>query len=102
MNLKSFVYGLLSGQEGDLPTEHAILFTETLAILMNAGVQSPFDRNRFQDGLSALIGRIEQDSTEGSGEIVDKLRRMFEDFLPAPAPVPMSTHLHSHGDPDPQ
>jgi len=87
MNLKAFVYSLLSGQEGDLPPEHAIPFTETLAILMNAGVQSPFDRTEFQDQLSALIERIEQDTTEGSGEIVDKLRRMFEDFLPASAPI---------------
>jgi len=88
MNLKAFVYGLLSGQDGDLPAEHAISFTETLAILMNAGVQSPFDRTEFQDQLSALIGWIEQDTTEGSNEIVDKLRRMFEDFLPPPAPAP--------------
>jgi len=88
MNLKAFVYGLLSssGQEGDLPREHAISFTETLAILMDAGIERPFDRNKFQDQLSALVGRIE---TEGSGEIADKLHRMFEDFLPTPAPAPV-------------
>jgi len=86
MNLKAFVYGLLSDQEGDLPMEHATSFTETLAILMDAGIQSPFDRTEFQDQLSSLIGRIEQDTTEGSGEIVGKLRRMFRDFFSAPAP----------------
>jgi len=91
MNLKAFVYGLLLGQEGDLPTEHATSFTETLAILMEAGSQSPFDRTKFQDQLSALIGRIERDTTEGSGEIVDKLRRMFANFLLAPAPAPAPT-----------
>jgi len=98
MNLKAFVYGFLSGQERDLPKEDAISFTETLAILMNLGTQGPFDRNEFQDQLSALIGRIEQDTTEGSGEIVDKLRRMFKDFLPtpAPAPVPVPTPADVH------
>jgi hypothetical protein len=86
MNLKAFVYGLLLGHDGDLPVEHATTFTETLAILMDAGSQSPFDRTKFQDQLSALIGRIERDTAEGSGEMADKLRQMFKDFLPAAAP----------------
>jgi len=93
MNLKAFVYGLLSDQEGDLPMEHATSFTETLAILMDAGIQSPFDRTKFQDQLSSLIRRIGQDTTtEGSGEIVDKLRRMFAAFLSTPASAPASVH----------
>ena len=87
MNLKSFVYSLLLGQEGDLPMEHATTFTETLAILMDAGFQSPFDRTKFHNQLSALIERIEHDTTEGSDEMVDKLRRMFEYSLPLPAPA---------------
>ena len=86
MNLKAFVYGLLSGQEGNLSTEHASTFTETLAILMDAGIQSPFNRTIFQTQLSALIGRIEGDTTtEGRGKMVDKLRQVFKDFLPEPA-----------------
>ena len=91
MNLKAFVYGLLLGDEGDLSAEHATPFTETLAILMDAGVQSPFNRTKFQDQLSALIGRIEQDTTEGSGKMVEKLRQMFKDFLSTPAPAPAPT-----------
>ena len=86
MNLKAFVYGLLLGHDGDLPVEHATTFTETLAILMDAGIQSPFDRTKFQNQLSALIERIEQDTTEGSGEMAETLHQMFEYFLPAPAP----------------
>ena len=95
MNLKAFVYGLFSGLEGDLPTEHATSFTETLAILMDLGIQSPFDGTKFQDQLSALIGRIEQDTTAGSGEIADKLRRMFADFLVAPAPAPAPASVYT-------
>jgi hypothetical protein len=86
MNLKAFVYGLLSGQEGDLSTEHATSFTETLAILMDAGSQSPFDRTKFENQLSALIERIEEDTAEGSGNMVKNLRQMFKDFLPTPTP----------------
>ena len=86
MNLKAFVYGLLLGHDGDLPVEHATTFTETLAILMDAGIQSPFDRTKFQNQLSALIERIEQDTTEGSGEMAETIHQMFEYFLPAPAP----------------
>ena len=86
MNLKAFVYGLLLGDEGDLSAEHATSFTETLAILMDAGIQSPFNRDIFQTQLSALIGRIERDTTEGSGKMVENLRQMFKGFLPEPAP----------------
>ncbi|KAI9512219.1 hypothetical protein F5148DRAFT_1365479 [Russula earlei] len=81
MNLKSFVYGVLLHQQGDLTTEDAISFTETLLILMNAGVRAPFRRDIFQEQLSALIGRIQQDGLEGSDAVVDKLRRIFHDFL---------------------
>jgi hypothetical protein len=97
INLKAFVYGLLSGQEGELPREHAISFTETLAILMNAGIKGPFDRNKFQGQLSDLI---EQDTTAGSGEIADKLRQIFKyvdpTLEPAPASVPVPTPADVH------
>jgi hypothetical protein len=98
MNLKAFVYGLLSGPEGELPREDAISFTETLAILMDAGIERPYDRDKFRNQLSALIGRIELDTTEGSGEIADKLRRIFKDFDPtlAPAHVPVSAPADVH------
>lgn len=100
MNLKAFVYGLLSDQEGELPREHAISFTETLAILMNAGIERPFNRNIFQVQLSALISWIEQDTTAGSGIIADKLRQMFKyvdpTLAPASVPVPTPADVHTY------
>jgi hypothetical protein len=88
INLKAFVYGVLAHRGGNLPAEHATSFTKTLAILMTpeAEVQSSFDRTKFQNRLSDLIVQIEQDATTGSTEVVEKLRRMFKDFLPVPTP----------------
>ena len=77
MNLKAFVYGILANQGDDLRAEHATSFTETLAILLNAGTQSPFDRIEFQEQLSDFIQEIEKDATAGSTGVVEKLRRMF-------------------------
>lgn len=82
VNLKAFVYGVLSGQQGDLVAEHATSFTETLAILMNIGTQRPFDRTEFQEQLLKLIEVMEQDATRSSFQEIDKLRWMFRDFLP--------------------
>ena len=45
MNLKSFVYGVLSNQVGDLPTEDATSFKETLAILLDVENDANFDTN---------------------------------------------------------
>jgi hypothetical protein len=87
MNLKAFVYGVLAHQEADLPAEHATSFTETLAILMDAGTQSPFDRTKFQEKLSALIEQTMQDGTARSFEVVGKLGRMFADVFPASTPA---------------
>jgi hypothetical protein len=85
MTLKAFFFGVLAHQGDDLPAEHA--FTETLAILMDAATQSPFDRSRFQTEFTDLIVRVEQDRTEGSAEVAQKLRQMFMGFLPSPAPA---------------
>jgi hypothetical protein len=84
MNLDAFVYGLLSHQGAELTAEHATTFTETLAILMNAGIQRPFDRTIFQEQLSVLIEHIRHDTTQRGSEIVNKLLRMFGDFLAPP------------------
>jgi len=96
-NLKSFVSSVLPHLEGDLPTEHAISFTETLAILMDAGTQAPFNSTIFSHGISDLIHQMEDD------DVANKLRTMFGDFLsppapasapepaPAPTPVPVPT-----------
>jgi len=87
MNLKAFVYGVLAHLEADLPAEQATSFTETLAILMDAGTQSPFDRTKFQEELSVLIGQTVQDGTARSFEVVGKLGRMFADVFPASTPA---------------
>lgn len=98
MNLKAFVYGVLSGQEGDLPTEYATSFTETLAILTDAGTRHPFDWAKFKEQLSALVGQI-QPVTIADRSVVGNLRRMYGDFLsasesaPAPTPAPAPTHV---------
>lgn len=83
MNLKSFVFGVLKYQ-GDLPAEQVTCFTETLAILMDAGFKRPFDRTIFQRQLSTLES-IEQDDREGWDDVVDKLQLMFRDCFQAAA-----------------
>jgi hypothetical protein len=82
MILKSFVYGVLSNQLDDFPTEDATSFKETLAILLNAG-----DDAHFQSRLAEEAGPwIQQDGDpQCSHEVVDKLRSMFP-FLPAYRP----------------
>jgi hypothetical protein len=81
MNLRAFVYGVLSGQQGDLAAKHATSFTETLAILMDLGNQRPFDGPKFQGELHKLIQEVEQETTGSSAEVAGKLRRMFRDLL---------------------
>ena len=85
MNLKSFVYGVLSNQEGDLSTEDASSFKETLAILLDVENDAYFDTN-FQTRLSVEVERIHQDNPEDSDIVVYKLRMMFS--LPVPFPYP--------------
>ena len=83
---KSFVRGVLSNQEGDLPTEDAASFEETLAILLDVGDDAHFDTG-FQIRLSEEVGWMHWDDPEGSGDVVDKLRAMFP-FLPEHFPQP--------------
>ena len=87
LNLRSFVYGSLSRQEGDLPTEYAAPFKETLDILMNAGIQCNFNRVIFQRQLLDLIHLMEGEGQNGDF-VTKKLRRWYQDFLPAPTPAP--------------
>jgi hypothetical protein len=76
MNLKSFLLGVLSDQEGDLPTEDATSFKETLVILLDVEHDADFDTN-FQTRLAEEVERIHQDDPEGSYDVVYKLRTMF-------------------------
>jgi hypothetical protein len=80
MNLKAFVFGVLAHQQGDLPAEHATSFTESLANLMDAGTQRPFDSTAFRTRLPVLIADIQQSTAAGSAEIVDKFDRMFSNI----------------------
>jgi hypothetical protein len=88
MNFKSFVRRVLLNQVGDLPTEDATSFRETVAILLDARTDPDFDLPSSQNRLSEEVGRIHQDDPQGSREIVDRLRLMFP-FIPPPFPVPM-------------
>ena len=87
INLKSFVHGVLSNQEGDLPTEDETSFKETLAILLDVGSDAHFDTDIQIQRLSEEVGRIHHDDPEGSANIVNKLRAMFP-FLPEHFPQP--------------
>ena len=88
MNLKSFVYGVLSGQVGDLPPGDAMSFNlkEILAILLDVRKDAHFDTNfdmvNSQYRITQEVGWIIQDDPQGSREVVDKLRSIFP-FLPA-------------------
>jgi hypothetical protein len=91
MNFKSFVYGVLSNQAGNLPTEDATSFRETLAILLDVRTDPHFDSPPSQSRLSAEVARIYEDDPQGSHEVVDRLHSMFS-FIPPPFPVPMVPH----------
>ena len=102
MNFKSFVYGVLANQVGDLPTEDATSFGETLAILLDVRTDPHFESPFSRDQLSGEVRRIHEDDPQGSREVVNRLLSMFP-FIPPPFPVPMTqsappfpTHQHVH------
>jgi hypothetical protein len=111
MNIKSFVYRVLSNYVGDLPAEEAKSFKKTLAVLLDVRndahldtnfntihedfdekfdriFDTNFDRADSQNRLSEEVGRIYQEDPQGSREVVGKLRSMFL-FLPA---YPLQPH----------
>ncbi len=85
INLKSFVYGVLSNQVGDLPTEDTTSFKETLVILLNAQTDDQIYTN-FQSWLSAEFPRMREDHFAITDDVIDKLRSMFPLLFEAPAP----------------
>ena len=93
LNFKSFVNGVLSNQEGNLPTEDLKTFKETLAILLDVGSDAHFAETDIQSRqrLSEKVGWIHHGDPEGSGDVVDKLRAMFP-FLPEHFPEPHSVY----------
>lgn len=92
MNLKSFVYSLLSPQVGDLPKEHVASFERTLMILM--GIAMPTDANIdravLKTGLQNLIQRMENDGHRGSFAAT-ALCQMYESILQPSAWAPCIT-----------
>jgi len=86
MNLKSFVYGVLSNHAGDLSIEDAASFKETLAALLDARYDAHYDTNfdaiASRNRLSEEVGWIQQNHPQGGREVVAKLRSIFP-FLPA-------------------
>ncbi|KAH9989253.1 hypothetical protein BJV77DRAFT_1185869 [Russula vinacea] len=90
MNFKSFVYGVLSRQEGDLPTEDEKSFKETLAILLDIESDAAFHRKRFLRLLSAEVVWIRDRDPQGSGEVIRKLHSIF---IPE-APLPHHASMH--------
>ena len=89
MNFKSFVYGVLANQGGDLPTEDATSFGETLAILLDVRPDPLFESPFSRDQLSGEVRRLHEDDPQGSREVVNRLLSMFP-FIPPPFPVPMT------------
>jgi hypothetical protein len=81
MNLQSFVYGVLSDQEGDPLTEDATSFKETLAILLDVGYDAQFESINAKNRLSEEVGWIQLDNPEGSNDVVEKLHTTFPFLL---------------------
>ncbi|KAF8465128.1 hypothetical protein DFH94DRAFT_359125 [Russula ochroleuca] len=82
INLKSFVYGVLSNRVGDLRIEDIASFKETLAILLGVENDANFDTN-FRARLSE-VEWIQQ----GSDDVVHELRTMFLPANPLPPRAP--------------
>jgi uncharacterized protein DUF6535 len=89
INLKSFVYGVLSNQLVDLPNGDATSFKETLAILLDVRGDVHFDTDISRNRLSEEVLRIQQDDPPGSYQVVNRLCSIFP-FLPPPFPIPMN------------
>jgi hypothetical protein len=79
MILKSFVYKVLSNQDGDLPSK-SFKFRETLAILLDVRTDVSFDMADSRTRLQEAVEWIRQQDPQSS-VVVDKLRSIFP-FLP--------------------
>jgi hypothetical protein len=95
MNFKSFVYGVLSNQVGDLWMEDATStsFRETLAILLDVGTDFYFDSPSSQNLLSEEVRRMHQDDPQGSLYVIHKLLSIFPFITPPSPPVIPSVSL---------
>ena len=89
LNFKSFVHGVLSNQEGNLPTEDETSFKKTLVIILDVGNYADLDAVFQKQRLSEEVGWMHWDDPEGCGDVVNKLRAMFP-FLPEHFPPPQA------------
>ena len=77
MNVDAFVDGVLSYQRDDLPIPLVVSFKDTLMILMNSNSRASIHTNTFEEWLSYLINRIEQENgRQDRDNVVEQLRRM--------------------------
>ena len=88
MNVDSFVNGVLSQQTEDLPAQ-ATFFEETLKDIMNRNSQTSLHTITFEEWLSSLIRRMEQEEGhQDRDNVVDKLRRMSSSTTSRPQSQP--------------
>jgi uncharacterized protein DUF6535 len=83
INLRSFVYRVLSNQVGDLPTEDVTSFKETLAILLDVRTDDRIDTN-IQSRLPAEVQRMREGPSAITDDVVDKLCSIFPYLREAP------------------
>ena len=89
MNIKSFVYEVLSNYEGNLSTEDAKSFKETLGILLDVGADVNFDTNHSQDRIfSQVVIWRHQDNSERTHHVIGKLHTIFPFLFHHPPPPP--------------
>ena len=78
MNVDSFVNGVLSHQTEDLPAQ-ATIFEETLKDIMNRNSQTSLHADTFEEWISSLIQRMEQEEGhQDRDNVADKIRRMLQ------------------------
>ncbi len=82
--LSSFVYQVLSNQQGNLPTEDARCFKETCAILLDQRDDLDFNRETARRQLFQVVEAMQRSDHEGAREIVDKLRSIFPFLIASP------------------
>ena len=99
MNFKSFVYGVLSRQEGNLLKEDEKSFKETLAILLDIESDADFFQRASRTLLLEEVAWIRDRDPQGSGKVIRKLRLIFPSFI-TDAPLPHHDHASMH-DPSP-
>ena len=86
MNIKSFVYGVLSNYEGDFSTEDANSFKKTLGILLDAGADANFNMYHVQNLVfNQVCLWTDVSEREGTRNVVHKLHTIFPFLRPPPS-----------------